>query len=327
MILIVCVLLLSGCTVQYKSDQEKNITILTEHAKGEVLQSNVINNSVMVNNQTKSDCKLYIQSDLIDLSGRILASNMEIAEVFRKENKSIQTGITLNNEIPTGRYRTKITIWDVDPDVKETDAIKQSISESEILYYKNMDHFDSLNEEIWAISSKKLGSTRLETENVFVEEGYLKIRLPKNELEGGELQSTEKFGHGIYEIRMKLPSAESSITGFFMYLPPDFYYEIDMELFNDPSGTLLLTTYAEGEVSNSEKYLLGIDATKEFHNYRFEYSEAKVRFYVDDKFIEEFDSGIPKGEMPLMVNCWYPEWRGLDPVAEERELTIDWIKY
>lgn len=322
-----CVLFLSGCAGQDKSDQVSNITILTEHAKGEVLQGNVINNSVTVNNQTKSDCTLYIQCDLIDPAGKILGSNMEVAEVFKKENKTIQAGIPLNNEIPTGRYRTKITIWDEDPAVKGTDYIKQSISESEILYYKNMDHFDSFNEEIWTISSKKLGSTRLETDNVFVEDGYLKIRLPENELEGGELQSVEGFGYGIYEIRMKLPLAESSITGFFMYLSPDFYYEIDMELFNDPSGTLLLTTYAEGEVSNSEENLLGIDATKEFHNYRFEYSETKVSFYVDDQFIEEFDSGIPKGEMPLMVNCWYPEWRGLNSVADDQELTIDWIKY
>lgn len=323
----ICVLLLSGCAVQDKSDQESSVTILTEHAKGEALQSKVINNSVTVSNDTKNDYTLYIQCDLIDLSGKILATNMEVAEVFRKENKTIQAGIPLNNEIPTGRYRTKITIWDEDPDVKGTESIQQSISESEILYYKNMEHFDSFDEEIWTISSKKLGPTKLESENVFIENGYLKIRLPENELEGGELQSIEEFGYGIYEIRMKLPPAESSITGFFMYLPPDFYHEIDMELFNDPSGTLLLTTYAEGAVSNSEEYLLGIDATKEFHNYRFEYSETKVRFYVDDQFIEEFDSGIPKGEMPLMVNCWYPEWRGLNPVAEDQELTIDWIKY
>jgi len=239
----------------------------------------------------------------------------------------MQTQISLVDEIETGRYKTKITVWDGDPKNKDTKLIKQSISEQEIIIFQNMDNFNFLDETMWAISNKQLGQTNLKTENVYIQDGNLKIVLPKNNLDGGELYSLNKYGYGIYEIRMKLPSASSSITGFFMYMPPDFFYEVDMELFNDSSGTLLLTTYSEGNISNTEEYTLGFDATKDFHNYRFEYYEARIKFFVDNEYICQFESGIPKNEMQLMINCWYPEWLGLLPTTEDKELLIDWIKY
>lgn len=205
--------------------------------------------------------------------------------------------------------------------------MKENKKEEGLNSFKEVEEFSVLDSTKWTISEKKLGNTSLMKDNVFIEDEKLGIKLPPGELSGGEIQSVNNFAYGNYEARMKLPDAGSSITGFFMYAPPDFFYEIDIELLNDPSGTLWLTTYAEGAVSNATEYDLGFDPTKEFHDYGFEYAEGKVTFYVDDKPIHTFNGNIPDGTMKLMVNCWYPDWRGMEPVQEEQELLVEWIKY
>jgi len=310
---------------EYINENSLNITI--EQAKGEFYQSEDVENLVNIENNTERNIRVYIQSEMIDSSGKICASNLEIFDISTSETKVVQARIALEDEIATGRYKTKITVWDGDPEIKETKVIKQSISEQEILYFRNKDDFILFDENIWGISNKQLGKTYFKSENVYVQDGYLKISLTQNKLEGGEIYTVKKYGYGIYEIRMKLPLAQSSITGFFMYSPPDYFYEIDMEFFNDSSGTLLLTTYSEGNIRNEEKHMLDFDATKDFHDYRFEYSEDNIKFYVDNQFILQYTEGVPKDEMQLMVNCWYPKWLGLTPALEKEELLIDWIKY
>ena len=51
-------------------------------------------------------------------------------------------------------------------------------------------------------------------------------------LRGGELVSNDLYGYGSYSARMKLPDALASIAGFFLYQPPDYASEIDIEIYN-----------------------------------------------------------------------------------------------
>jgi len=72
---------------------------------------------------------------------------------------------------------------------------------------------------------------------------------------------------------------------------------------------------------------LGFDPTKEFHDYRFEYDENLVSFYIDGIFIKSWSDGFPKEGMYLMINSWYPTW--LDGVIpkETQTLRVDWVRY
>lgn len=188
------------------------------------------------------------------------------------------------------------------------------------------ENFDRFDENAFIISNKTLGKTSLKTENVEVKNGMLKIKLPAERLEGGELATKEFFSHGNYEIRMKLPLAPSSITGFFLYAPPDFFNEIDIEVINSREGKFLLTTYANGKVQNEATEYLGFDPTADFHTYGFEYTKDRVRFYVDQQLIKEFKEEFQREPMQLMVNVWYPAWLDGEPVADKQTLLIDWIR-
>ncbi|MGB4659392.1 MAG: glycoside hydrolase family 16 protein, partial [Mobilitalea sp.] len=133
--------------------------------------------------------------------------------------------------------------------------------------------------------------------------------------------------YGIYEARMKLPDAPSSITGVFLYMAPDYYYEIDIEVVNDSKGTLYFTTYDNGEMRKHFAGTLGFDPTKEYHKYRMEYQEDLLSFYIDNVLIKEWKQGYPKAEMQLYINCWYPKWlEGIKPDSDQK-LLIDWVKY
>ena len=52
---------------------------------------------------------------------------------------------------------------------------------------------------------------------------------------------------------MKLPHAPTSITGFFLYRAPDLEREIDIEVFNDPTGRVMFTTYSGGRQTHTVK--------------------------------------------------------------------------
>lgn len=197
-------------------------------------------------------------------------------------------------------------------------------SESE----KQQENFDILDDTIWMASDKILGRSWLNPQNIEVRDGFLKIRMPANTLEGGELVGRQAVTFGSYETRMKLPKAPSSITGFFLYAPPDFFYEIDIEIYNTEEGKLLLTTYADGGVQNEYVGKLGFDPTADFHTYRFDYLSERVAFYVDDKLIQQWHEGFPEEyPMQLMVNSWYPNWQEGTPPTEDQVLLVDWIRY
>ena len=192
----------------------------------------------------------------------------------------------------------------------------------------HQEEFDVLDESIWSVTDKNLGRTLLSSENVEVKDGYLSIRIPANTLEGGELVKQQAVTYGSYETRMKLPEAPSSITGFFLYAPPDYFHEIDIEIHNTREGKLLLTTYAAGEVQNEYVGNLGFDPTADFHNYRFDYTADRIAFYVDNKFILEWEEGFPDQQpMQLMVNTWFPNWLEGIPATSDQVLLVDWIRY
>ena len=230
-----------------------------------------------------------------------------------------------------GSYDTRVSVWDERPgsegaerlaDAGRDDAF--SVAEARDLWSR--DDFASLEAGRWQPTEKTLGRGRLEAENVATEGGKLRIRLPAGTLEGGELESTETYSYGSYAASIKAARAPSSITGFFLYAPPDFHTEIDVEIFNDPSGRVLFTTYANGEQTNTVEKRLPFDATADFHEYRIDLYPTKAEFSVDGRLLHTFDEGLPGDSMQLMVNAWYPDWLPGKEPENDGHVQVDWIQ-
>ena len=190
------------------------------------------------------------------------------------------------------------------------------------------DEFNAFDTVRWDRGNHNLGRSYLDPKNVTVSNGRLEINLPARTLEGGEIRSADLYGYGSYAARMKVPHAPSSITGFFLYEPPDYASEIDIEIYNDSSRRMAFySTYANGSQTHTETLRLPFDPTVGFHEYRFDYSPTSIRFYADNQLMKEWNDGLPTSGMRIYANAWYPNWLEGDRAGRDRTVLVDRISH
>ena len=188
------------------------------------------------------------------------------------------------------------------------------------------DTFDSFDSARWRAGEHQLGRSLLSAQNVAVTGGQLGLALPAV-AGGGEIKSIAGFPSGIFSARIKVADAPSSLTGFFLYAAPDYASEIDIEILNDPSGTVLFSTYAAGRQTHTETRALGFDPTAAFHDYEIRWLKGRVTFWVDGVNLRGWTNGVPSAPMALFANAWFPSWlAGLEPATPQATL-IDQIAY
>jgi beta-glucanase (GH16 family) len=277
------------------------------------------------------------------------------------------------SELTTGFYKASFSVYDANPDTNP-DAVRLDYDEKADAFRAHdfIDKFNSFNTNRWSKSDKGLGfireqtadevgcgtigtavntlyTTYLNPDNVRVNStGQLRIKLPATpssnpcaNLEGGEIKSTSFYKYGTYEVRMQVPNAPSSITGFFLY-GGDGIAEIDIEAFNENEGKVIFTTYAEnadgspnptpthttnGEPGNEPPITLPFDPTAGMHTYRVDFYPNSVKFYVDEALMKEWTDGLPSDKMQLFLNAWYPRWMSQTPPPADRYLKVDWIRH
>ncbi|CAN5720825.1 hypothetical protein BH24ACT21_BH24ACT21_10670 [soil metagenome] len=227
----------------------------------------------------------------------------------------------------SGAYNVKMSVWDAQPDEGGASRLASAEKTSAFTVLNFEEDFGSLGDSRWRVTSKKLGLGSLEPENVSAESGRLKLKLPADTFDGGEIESRELYLYGTYRARIKVADAPSSITGFFLYKEPDFENEIDIEIFNDSTGRILFTTYSGGEQTNTVRRELPFDPTADFHDYRFDLYPDKAEFYVDGDRMHSFDKGLPKKAMKLQVNAWYPTWLSGEKPDADGYTYVDQVRH
>jgi beta-glucanase (GH16 family) len=170
------------------------------------------------------------------------------------------------------------------------------------------DPFDSLEGGRWSIGEHQLGRSRLDPANAAVAGGALELRHPAGTLDGAEVRTTALWRTGTYRARLRAANAPSSLTGFFLYAPADYASEVDIEILNDASGTVLFSTYAGGRQTHTETRSLGFDPTAALHTYEIELDRRAVTFRVDGVALRSWKNGVPTAPMALYLNSWFPAW-------------------
>ena len=189
------------------------------------------------------------------------------------------------------------------------------------------DDFLTFDGARWTKEDHNLGRSYLNPANVDVASGNARLKIPRRTLQGAELRSNDLYYHGTYSARMKLPHAPSSITGFFLYRPPDHAREIDIEIYNASSRRIFFTTYAGGRQTHTITKKLPFDPTAGYHTYAFRYVSGAARFYVDGRLMQSWTTGIPSGSMYLYTNLWFPTWLDGTRPNSDRYLMVDSIRY
>ncbi len=246
--------------------------------------------------------------------------------LLANQSQTVMMKYKLKTDI-TGSYTSVFALWDSFPITQASKRLANFEQEAAFSYFKTQETFEKFNDAIWLKREGMLNQTMLTEDNVQIKNNKLCIELPKNKLEGGELQSKSEVGFGAYEVYMKLPNAPSTITGFFLYKQPDFHHEIDIEVFNKPESEVFFTTYEENGIKNNHKIPLDFDPTASFHKYRIEFYEHKVSFFIDNKLYYEVTQGFSKEKMYLILNAWYPHWLESTPADYDSSLLVEWIRY
>ena len=190
-----------------------------------------------------------------------------------------------------------------------------------------LDGFAGVDPARWTPGDHVLGLSRLRPEGVTVADGTLRLGLPAGSTDGAEIRGAAALSGGTVRARMQVADAPSSLTGFFLYAPPDLASEIDIEILDDASGTVMLTTYAGGRQTHTERRALGFDPTAGFHDYAIAWAPNRVTFSVDGEPLRTWTNGVPKAPMNLYANAWFPTWLAGTPAADARATAIDEIEY
>jgi beta-glucanase (GH16 family) len=164
-------------------------------------------------------------------------------------------------------------------------------------------------------------------DNVKVRDGQLRLRMSPGVLDGAEVRTVAAAPAGVFEARIQLADVPTSVTGVFLYAPPDLAHEIDIELYNQPTGRARFTTYSGGKLTHTAEQALPFDPTADFHLYGIAQTPNGVEFYVDHTLMQAWDGGVPREPMNLYINTWYPQWLAGTPTATEQYTTVDYAAH
>ena len=175
---------------------------------------------------------------------------------------------------------------------------------------------------------------RWKTDNISFDEDGMNITLLKKDeiYYGGEYRTYKKYGYGFYSVSMKPIKCDGVISSFFTYTynPWD---EIDIEFLGDDTTSVQFNYYTNGKGNHEYHYKLGFDASEDFHEYAFWWTEDWICWYVDGKPVHVATEDIPSHPQQIMANVWnvhpdFKSWAGLFtgdnlPVSAEYE----WFSY
>jgi endo-1,3-1,4-beta-glycanase ExoK len=154
-----------------------------------------------------------------------------------------------------------------------------------------------------------------------------------------EIHTNARTGFGRYEARMRSAAGSGLNTAFFTYIgSPEAaeHDEIDFEFIGKAPDTVDLTVWTNGKSSTgaAKRIPLGFDASKDFHDYAFEWRPDSVRWFADGKLIYQTPQGvpIPRNSGHTFFSLWSgskteDEWMGHFSYTKPVTAEVAWSKY
>jgi len=116
--------------------------------------------------------------------------------------------------------------------------------------------------------------------------------------------------YGRYEARMRTAAGSGLNTAFFTYTGKSYgapaHDEIDFEFLGKAPTKVEVNYFANDQVVRGKIVDLGFDATKDFHDYGFDWSATGITWYVDGAVVYKTPKGAPVPRIPsyLFLSLW-----------------------
>lgn len=134
---------------------------------------------------------------------------------------------------------------------------------------------------------------------------------------GGEARSYQYFGYGDYTVKMKPAKVDGTASAFFVCTGnydtdedgnPNPHDEIDIEFLGKDTTKVQFNYFVNGTGGHEYMYDLGFDASLEYHEYGFRWTEDYIVWFVDGKPVhkatEKDDEGMPVTAGRILMNHW-----------------------
>jgi beta-glucanase (GH16 family) len=140
-----------------------------------------------------------------------------------------------------------------------------------------------------------------------------------------------------------VPNNDGLLNGFFLYgenpTDPSITYEIDMEILKYQGKWQLWSTVYN--ISNSKynsnnglepgavyqsKIDLTSDPSQDFHNYKINFYQDYISFYLDNKQVGNWQNEFDYGDMYLHAGSFYTFWLSGKIATENQKMEIAWMR-
>jgi endo-1,3-1,4-beta-glycanase ExoK len=158
----------------------------------------------------------------------------------------------------------------------------------------------------------------------------------------GEIRSKNKYGYGLFEVKMKPVLQSGVVSSFFVYTsnidePGNPWDEIDIEFIKSPVGSnshsvMQCNYYSNGIGNNEYKIKLNFDATLDYHVYAFKWEPNKITWYIDGNIVHSTaKKNIPNHAGKIMMNLWptinADFWTGKHDGKIPLTAYYEWVRY
>jgi len=202
------------------------------------------------------------------------------------------------------------------------------------------DDFDNFDRSRWYVSDGWANGEwqnctwskgQVSVANGIVTLGYEKKPYNNREYSCAEIQTTARFGYGVYEARMKTDEGSGINAAFFSYTnsPHD---EIDFEVLTKDTSKVSLNTYVSGKPHNGATVEVP-SGTTQFNHYAFVWEQGRLRWYINGKLVHEATgANLPNNPQKIFFSHWgsgtFTDWMGAfaDP-GRKLKMEVDWVAY
>lgn len=151
---------------------------------------------------------------------------------------------------------------------------------------------------------------------------------------GAEYRTWDKFGYGLYQVRMKPAKNTGIVSSFFTYTGPGDgtpWDEIDIEFLGKDTTKVQFNYYTNGVGNHEYVYNLGFDASTSYHTYAFNWQPNYIAWLVDGREVYRAYGNIPSNPGKIMLNIWpgtgVNEWLGAYDGRTNLTASYDWVAY
>lgn len=151
---------------------------------------------------------------------------------------------------------------------------------------------------------------------------------------GAEYRTRDKFGYGLYQVRMKPAKNPGIVSSFFTYTGPVHgtpWDEIDIEFLGKDTTKVQFNYYTNSAGNHEYIYDLRFDASEDFHIYAFNWQPNYIAWLVDGEEVYRAYDDIPVHPGKIMLNIWpgigVDEWLGAYDGKTNLTASYDWVAY